>query len=235
MGMHVGLIGAHCEWPALHEALEVHCGDLEDQGAIAAEQWLDLPAGQDLFHVASVGGRTYVLDPAMVLSSNQDVIVSLGSQLGTLAVGGGGETVSGTFWFTAADSTGAQRVHFEVAATLTEPFDLGAQLPSEARVPWNDIDGNGILARFSDLGFEPTVFTRGAEGRRVLWVGDRFPGSAELGAQIAEHCERFKRADGDDWMKNIKVQVREGGGYDLHASPSNGKPSRRRGLFRRRG
>src|SRR5215469_643084 len=172
MGMHFGFIAAVCDWQTLHAALEVHCGTLEDGGEITGPAWFDLPGGQDVFHVAEVGGRTYLLDPAMVLSSSSDVIVALARDLGCLVVGAGGETVSGTFWLTAADRDELKRVYLNVAATLVEPFSLGAPLPSEARVRWDDIDGEGILCRVSDLGFARDVLKRGAPaGRRVLWIG----------------------------------------------------------------
>jgi hypothetical protein len=141
--------------------------------------------------------------------------------------------VSGTFWFTAADSGVVRRVHFEVAATLTEPFDLGDPLPSEPRAAWNDIDGEGIIARLADLNFDSGVLERGAPGgRRVLWEGEKFPETGELSRRINEHCQLHKRADAEDWTKNITVQTRGDGGFDLQARP-DGQP-RTRGLFRRR-
>lgn len=220
MGMHFGLIAADCDWRTLHDALEVHCGTLEDEGGIEGAAWFDLPSGRDVFHVAEVDGRTYLLDPAMVLSASSGVIVALARDLGHLVVGAGGETVSGTFWLTAADRAELKRVYFNVAATLTEPFSLGAPLPSEARVPCDDIDGEGIVGRVSDLGFSRAVLERGAAaGRRVLWTGERFPEAGDLGRRINEHCEGHKRADADNWTRNVTVQARGGGAYDLQATP----------------
>jgi hypothetical protein len=232
--MHFGLIAADCDWRTLHAALEVHCGTLEDGGEITRAGWFDLPSGQDVFHVAEADGRTYLLDPAMVLSASSDVIVALARDLGRLVVGAGGETVSGTFWLTCADRDELKRVYFNVAATLTEPLSLGASLPSEARVPWDDIDGEGILNRVSDLGFAREVLEPGAAaGRRVLWKVEKFPEAGDLARRINEHCEVHKRADADNWMKNITVQARGGGAYDLKAMPGKAvKQSRFRGLFK---
>lgn len=71
--------------------------------------------------------------------------------------------------------------------------------------------------------------------RRVVWKGgDRLPDVGELGRRITEHCEAHQRADADDWMKNITVQLREGAGYDLRATPGKARrQSRLRGLFKR--
>ena len=87
VGMHFGFIGADCDWAALHAALEGHCGALVDQREIAAEDWFDLPRGQDVFHVATRDGRVYLLDPSMVLSSSTDMIVALASELSCVADG----------------------------------------------------------------------------------------------------------------------------------------------------
>jgi hypothetical protein len=235
MGMHVGFVAANRNWMDLKAALQEHCGTFEDQGEVSTPDWFDLPSGQDVFHVAEHGGQTYMLDPAMVLSANADFIVALASGLSRLVVGAGAETVSGTFWLTAADNDAVKRVHFNVAATLSEPFDLGTPLPSESRVAWDDLDGEGVLARIADLGFDREVFERGAAGgRRVLWRGEKFPGVGDLGRRINQHCEVHKRANAEDWMKNITVQVREGGGYDLRAGPGRApKQSGLRGLFKR--
>ncbi|MGH9116694.1 MAG: hypothetical protein ACRD0A_02090 [Acidimicrobiales bacterium] len=149
MGMHFGFIVARAEWPALHAALEARCGTLTDAEEISPAQWLDLPAGEDVFHVASVNGTTYVLDPAMVLSADGDLVTAVAEELSCLVVGAGDETVSGTFWLTAAEGKDLRRAYFHVLATMTEPFTLGDPLPSEATVDWTDIDGAGIVARLS--------------------------------------------------------------------------------------
>jgi hypothetical protein len=233
--MHFGLLAAVCDWRTLHAALEVHCGTLEDGGEITGSAWFDLPSGQDVFHIAEADGSTYLLDPAMVLSASSDVIVALARDLGRLVVGAGGETVSGTFWLTAADRDELKRVYFNVAATLTEPFSLGTPLASEARVPWDDIDGEGILGRLSDLGFARDVLERGAPAaRRVLWTGERFPEIGDLGRRINEHHAAHKRTDADDWIKNLTVRARGTRAYDLQATPGQAvNQTRFRGLFKR--
>jgi hypothetical protein len=235
MGMHVGFITSDSDWPALHAALEARCGTLTDSGAISQHEWFDLPPGEDVFHAATHEGRTYVLDPGLVLSSNSDLIVEVAAELSCVVVGAGAETVSGSFWFSAADAGGLRRLHFNVASTLTEPFDVGDPMPSESSVRWDDIDGAGIFARLTDLGFAEDVLMSGSPegGRRVAWTTVQVPPSGPLGAQVNEHCEQHRRPDADEWMKNITVQVRNGG-YDLRAGQTGaGRGSKIRRLFKR--
>ncbi len=80
MGLHEGILAAAKPWPEVRAALEKHCGTLQDQGTVAPEQWLDPPQGEDAFHVASRDGRSYLLDPAMVLTTNPDLVVSLSGE-----------------------------------------------------------------------------------------------------------------------------------------------------------
>jgi hypothetical protein len=174
----------------------------------------------------------------MVLSADSDLVAALAQELSCLVIGAGAETVSGTFWLTAADGAGLRRVYFHVLATMTEPFTRGDPLPSEAAVEWTDIDGAGILARLADLGVPAEVLERGPTlpGRRVTWDGDHnLPASGPLSAQIDHYTQQHTRPDADDWMKNISVQARGSGGFDITARPS-AKPrgSRLRRLFPRR-
>ena len=69
----------------------------------------------------------------MVISANPDFVMWLSTQLKCIVVGAGAETVSGSFWFTAADRGVLRRLHWDDTATLTGPFDLGDRLESEAK------------------------------------------------------------------------------------------------------
>lgn len=192
--MHIGILAAECDWPPLAQAVEGSCGELIDEGEISAQEWLELPLGEDVFHIATENGRTYALDPPLVLSSCTGLIVSVSETLSCLVAGLGGDSTSRTFWLAAADRGRPVRVHFEGAAMLTKPFDLGAALPSEATIPWNDVDGKGILARLGDLGFDAGLFQRGPScaGRRARWPAEKYPQPGELDRRISEHCERYK-------------------------------------------
>ena len=230
VGMHCGLIAARCQWPDLRHALEGHCGTLKDESAVSQADWFSPPDGQGVLHVASRGGCCYILDPGMMLSASGDLILALSRQLSCTVIGAGAETVSGTFWFTAADSGTLRRLHFNVKATLTEPFDLGLPLDSESSAALDDADGCGIAGGLGAFGFDTEVFRRGTDDNlRVLWAGEQFPEAGELDQKLNEHARAHQRPDADQWLSRIKV-VSRGGGYDIRAEAS--RPSRS-SLFRR--
>jgi len=144
MGMHQGILAANKPWPDLLSALQKHCGTLQDQGTVAPGQWLDLPQGEDAFHVTSRDGQSYLLDPALVLTSSPDLVVSLSRELDCMVASVGAETVSGTFWLAAAEHGRLLRLHWNVRTSLTQPFDLGEKLANENEIPLEDVDGKGF-------------------------------------------------------------------------------------------
>ncbi len=121
MGMHEGILAADKPWPDLLSALQRHIGTLEDRGLVAPAQWLELPQGEDAFHVTSHDGRSFVLDPAMVLTSSPDLVVSLSHDLDCMVASIGAETVSGTFWLTAAEKGRLVRLHWNVRRIAGRP------------------------------------------------------------------------------------------------------------------
>ena len=233
MGMHQGILAANKPWPDLLSALQKHCGTLQDQGTVAPGQWLDLPQGEDAFHVTSRDGTSYLLDPALVLTSSPDLVVSLSRELDCMVASVGAETVSGTFWLAAAEQGRLVRLHWNVRSSLTEPFDLGDRLVSENEVPLEDVDGKGLLAAMDGLGLDPGPVMTPTSGQKYLWTGATVPAAGDLQAQINAHHDRFKRPDEGDWTKRIKVVGRSGGGFDLQYRPPSQKPSLLKRLFRR--
>lgn len=233
MGMHEGILAVAMPWPDVLPVLEKHCGTLQEQGDIAPQQWLDLPQGEDSFHVAWGDGRSYLLDPAMVLTSNADLIVTLSRDLGCKVASVGAETVSGTFWLVAAEDGTLLRLHWQMRSSLTQALDLGNSLPSENSVSLEDVEGKGLLAALSDLGFDPAVATTPTPGRKYLWTAETLPDAGDLQAQINAHHETFDRRDKGDWTKHIKAVPRGGGGFDLQYQPPSEKPSLLKRLFGR--
>lgn len=214
--MHGGFIMARCEWPDLRGAIESQCGPLTDEGPVAQADWNRTPSGEDVFHVTSDGGRSYVLDPAMVLSSFADTIVALSGQLSCEVVGAGAETVSGSFWVTAAFEGRLALLHFDQKVAVTEPLHIGPRLPTEDTHPLDHPDGAGIFGAAAALGFSVPVLTEGTPGggTRYRWESPRFPEGGPLDKRISEHCETHKRPGADDWMENVTVAER-GNGYDV--------------------
>ncbi len=231
MGMHEGILAANKSWPDLLNALQKHCGTLQEDGAVAPERWLDLPHGEDAFHVTSREGRSYVLDPALVLTSSPDLVASISGELDCMVASIGAETVSGTFWITAAEKGRLVRLHWNVRSSLTQALDVGGPLPSEARIPLEDVDGRGLFAALGDLGLDPAPAITPTSGQRYLWTGATLPASGDLQAQINAHHERFKRPDMGDWTKHIKPVPRSGGGFDLQYQPQSERPSLLKRLF----
>lgn len=231
MGMHEGILAANKPWPDLLSALQKHIGTLEDRGAVAPAEWLELPQGEDAFHVTSRDGRSYMLDPAMVLTTSPDLVVSLSDDLDCMVASVGAETVSGTFWLTAAEKGRLVRLHWNVRSTLTQALDVGATLASETRIDIEDIDGRGLLASLGDLGLDPAPAITPTSGQKYLWTGATLPTAGDLQAQINAHHDRFKRQDHEDWTKHIKAVPRSGGGIDLRYQPASKKPSLLKRLF----
>jgi hypothetical protein len=217
MGMHGGFIIAQCDWPGLRRALEDHCGPLLDHGAVSQAAWSSMPRGEAVLHVTSHNGCCYALDPLMALSNNSDFIVTLSRQLTCRVIGAGAETVSGTFWFTAASKGRLLRLHYDQKVAITQPFDIGPRLPTESLSPFDQPDGIGILAPVHAGGDNVDILLHGpAEGgRRFQYAGDRFPEPGQLEQQIREHSQTHSRPDTDNWQDNITVVPRGNGAYDL--------------------
>ncbi len=233
MGMHHGFLVAATSSAGLLETLQTHCGTFQDQGPLAATDWLNLPKGVDAFHVASLDGRTYLLDSAMVLTSNPDLVVSISGELGCAIASAGAETVSGTFWLVAAENGRLRRLHWNARASLTQPLDLGETLVCERRVPLEDVDGKGLLSAIGELGFDPGPITAPISGQKYLWTDDKLPAAGDLQAQINSHSTRYMRPEGEDWTKHIKPVPRGDGGFDLQYQPPADKPKIFRRLFGR--
>lgn len=232
--MHLGLMAFDCGWARAQEAMEVQCGQFEDPVALAPGEWIRLPMGVDALHVAEAEGRTYVLDPAMVLSANPDFVMWLCTQLNCLVVGAGAETVSGSFWLTAADRGILRRLHWDDTATLMRPFDLGDRLESKSTKPLSQPDGEGIRPAIASLGFDSEVYLHASDGVSVIWSGEKFPASGELEAMVDSHVQASRRTDADEWGKHIAAVPRPEGGFDLRVQrPGQGEKGVIKRLFRR--
>jgi hypothetical protein len=174
--MHLGFIVAQCPWPDLRSALERRCGPLAEDGPVPGGRWHGGPRGQGILHVASRDGSSYVLDELMALSGDSDLIVALSRELSCRMIGAGAETVSGTYWFTAASSGRLARLHYDQKASLAAPFDLGPRLPSETTSPFDHPGGMGILAGIHTGGFDVDVLLCGEPGGiKYAMTGTRLP------------------------------------------------------------
>jgi hypothetical protein len=231
MGLHCGFLAAPVDWPRLRTEFVVGFGPLDEAGTISAEEWLALPPRADGIDVAVTKTATYVGDPRMVFTIWPDWVVRASKDLDCLLASGGAETVSGTYWLIVADRGEIKRLHWNVLATTTQPFDLGKRLSTEEAHPLEDPDGNGVLAAFASLGFDEKVLQNPSTAQRFLSNDAKFPEEGPFGQQITEHQARYKRAGSEDWTKNIDVVKRGDGGFDLRAQPPS--PSRKKPFLRR--
>lgn len=219
MGMHHGYIVAAAPWPALREALE----------STGPFRPLDGPAEEDEVLVSEVDGVSYLLEGSMILSMDPDFVVQLSRELGCRVVGMGAETISGTTVFVAAESGAARRVHFDITATLTRPYELGDPLPGEEAVSWRDLDGAGLFTALEAFGLPAGPLADLHESRlRFEPAYEQFPSKGPIGDAVNEHVSSFEVPDADSWTKNIKVVVRGEGAFDIVAAPP-----RKRRWFRR--
>jgi hypothetical protein len=217
MGMHHGIIAAWCGWPELRRALEGQAGTLREEGGLPQSRWHSLPTGDAVLHVASRGGMCCALDSLFVLSYDSDLIVTLSRELSCLVVGAGAETVSGTFWFTAAAEGRLRRLYQDVKTTVTAPFELGPPLPTEQEAPLDHADGKGIISGLAASGFDMDLVAHGTPGfLRVEWPMERFPPKGELRAQEDEHFATHQRSDAGHSMNNLGIVARDGG-FDMRA------------------
>jgi hypothetical protein len=217
MGLHGQFIVAVCEWPDLRRALEEHCGPLSDEGTVPQAHWGDLPRGEAVLHVGSHNGRCYILESLLALSGNSDFIVTLSRQLSCRVIAAGAETVSGTFWFTAASKGRVLKLHYDQKVSMTEPFDMGPRLPTEDTSPFDHPDGFGLLAPIHAGGDDVDILLNGPAGgaSRFRLTGDRFPGPGQLEQRIREHTRTHSRPDAGDWEERVTVVRRDNGGYDI--------------------
>jgi len=196
-----------------------------DGGPVSQADWTRMPH-DDVFNVTFEGERCYVLDKAMVISSLPDTVVALSRQLSCEVVGAGAETVSGSFWLTAARNGRLALLHYDQKVSIAEPLHLGMRLPCEQAHPSDHPDGNGILAAIATLGFSVPVLMQGTPdgGRRWRWAARRIPESGAVQKRIDEHRERYTRPGADERLENVTVVRREGGSYDMRGCLPDGSP-----------
>jgi len=206
VGMHLGFIVAQCPWPDLRSALEDRCGPLTEDGPVPGGLWHAGPSGQGILRVASRDGCSYVLDELMALSSDGDLIVTLSRELSCRMIGAGAETVSGTYWFTAASGGKLARLHYDQKASLTGPFDLGSRLPSETTSPFDHPGGMGILAGIHTGGFDVNMLLHGEPGGvQYTMTGTQLPAPGDLVRQRDEHVRTHQLPDSEDWANRIAI------------------------------
>src|SRR5215475_331401 len=136
--MHWGLVAATTSMDALLDELGRHTGEFtrgEAVGSVSA--WNpDEDTEEFALAVGERDGRTYLLDTSFMLSDMPDALVAMSHRLG-LVVGGGAETVSGSWWLTVARDGELLRFVFrqhEPVPVSCPPGVLGQVLPADPGV-----------------------------------------------------------------------------------------------------
>jgi hypothetical protein len=148
-------------------------------------------------------GRAFLVDTSMVLSDSPDMIVAMSTALGTV-VGAGAETVSGSYWLTAAREGKLLRYVFVSYAGMTRGMAIGDPLPGEEEFPLVDISGDGMFAAMAVFGLDPSAWLSSGPATVVTFDATQFPEDGAVAAIRREHYEQHQRPE-DEWLSDIAV------------------------------
>lgn len=203
MGMHHGIVAASASEADLLAELERHAGEFV-VGAPVGNPYDAEPAATDQgwrMAIGARGGQAFLLDSSMVISNSADMLVAMSARLGTV-VGCGAETVSGSYWLTAARDGGLLRFVFVQHAGMTRGMAMGDPLPSEGEHPIEDFDGEGLLAAMATLGLDARRWLDAGPAVVVDYDGARFPEDGPIEQVRSAHYQRYKRPE-DEWLSEI--------------------------------
>jgi len=221
MGMHHGVLVADLPWPKLYAELQHQAADFRDLGPLAPNEPLEPEARDDGFLLigGELEGRAYLLDSSFLLSGMApDLIADIAATDRTLVAACLAETVSGIFALVTARGPEVLRHHFNSHTELTRAYDRGEPMPTEGRLPLEDLDGIGLLAALEQLGFAVSGWERGGSHRKILFSADRLPQSGELAAAVASHQASFAIPEGRQPSEVVTLERRDGG-FDITKSP----------------
>jgi hypothetical protein len=203
MGMHHGILAASASQAELLAELERHTSEFV-VGAPVASPYDAEPAAMDWGWRMAIGerdGQAFLFDSSMLISNSPDMLVAMSPRLGTV-VGCGAETVSGSYWLTAARDGGLLRFVFVQHAGMTRGMAIGDPLPSEAAHPIEDFDGEGLLAAMATLGLDARPWLDAGPAVVVDYDAARLPEDGAIERVRSTHYERYKRPE-DEWLSEI--------------------------------
>jgi hypothetical protein len=201
MGMHCGYIVATAEPEALLAELSKHAGVFTPGAVVERVDDADIDPGQFDLLLGGGGGKAFLLDTSFILSDSPDMLIAMSATLGTV-VGAGAETVSGSYWLTAARDGEGIRYIFVQHAGMTRGMAVGDPLPSEEEFPLEDITGDGVFAAMAHFGLDPTAWLRSGPATVVAFDASKFPDKGPTEAIRREHYEQHKRPD-DEWLGEV--------------------------------
>jgi hypothetical protein len=201
MGLHCGYLVATAEPNALLEELSRHAGAFVTGAVVERVADADIDPGQFDLLLGGSDGRAFLVDTSMVLSNSADMIIAMSTALGTV-VGAGAETVSGSYWLTAARDGEPLRHVFVSHAALTRGMAIGEPLPSEEEFPLVDISGDGVFAAMAVFGLDPSAWLDSGPATVVRFDATRFPEDGAVDAIRRQHSERYERPE-DEWLSEV--------------------------------
>jgi hypothetical protein len=232
MGMHHGIVVADTSAERLIATLDALSPTLTPGTRRGNLDDLDLEDGDDGWHMAfgELDGRAYLLDASMLLSADADDLIEASRALGTLVVGCGEETTSGSFWLFAADRGQLLRGYWNCYTDMREPWSMGDPLASESTQPLEHIDGAGMFAALSSLGFDYEAWVDGDDLQELTFDLPLEP-RPEAGARpIGAALDAFRATVAIPEGQQPKPQVvKRDGGYDLATTAQ--EPKKKGGLF----
>jgi hypothetical protein len=209
MGLHCGYLVATAEPDALLQELSRHAGEFVAGAAVERVADAEIDSGRFDLLLGGSDGRAFLVDTSMTLSTNADMIIAMSGVLGTV-VGAGAETVSGSYWLTAARNGELLRHAFMSYASLTLGISIGEPLPSEDEFPLVDSSGDGVFAAMAAFGLDPSAWLDSGPATVVTFDATRFPDAGAVDAIYRRHFEQYGRPE-DAWLSEITA---------VQASPS---------------
>jgi hypothetical protein len=205
MGLHQGYIVATSSQADLFEELSRHAGELTVHTVVERCEDAELDSGEFDLMIGELDGRAFLIDTSMFLSDSPDMIVAMSAKLGTV-IGCGGETVSWSFWLTAARD-GIPLRYVSLSPAATKGMAMGDPLPSEDEYPLEDITGRGVFAAMACFGLDPSPWLDSGPATVIKYNDQRGPQSGPIEAIRRKHYERYGRTD-DNGLGEIKAVIR---------------------------
>jgi len=228
--MHHGIIAATSDAAGLIDAIDALQPRLipgDSRGSLADLDLKESDAGWQLAY-GELGDRAYVLDTSFLLSAQADTIVSVSGGLTSTVVGCGAETTSGTYWFAAAENGRLIRAYWNSYSVMWEPWSKGPALPSEEAHPFEQLDGDGLTAGLSALGFDYTAWAALPNLRILSFDLSDPPTGPMIEGPLARELREFTMSVAIPEGKAPKpTAIRRDGGWDLATKP----PVKRGGAF----
>jgi hypothetical protein len=177
-------------------------------------------------------GRVYLLDTSFMLSDMPDALIAMSQRLG-LVVGGGAETVSGSWWLTVARDGELLRFVFVQHATATQGMEIGDPLPTEAESPIVDLDGDGLFAVLEHYGFDWETWRSQGPAFVLSYDVSSVPDGGRVEQLRREHMANYAHPPEYKWTDHIGIVVRTEGSRGGGTTSERGLLERGRRWWRR--